>query len=166
MKRGHLRNARAGTKTVGTSAVLGCSLALALATDAPTNSLTSPELIKTAEPAEQAWNWHVQNTDIIQYHPGFAAAYSGPNSMDNGSEVAETISLDLTAGVRLWRGAEAHADLLMWQGYGLSKTLGIEGFPNGEAFRLGTSVPNVNLVRLFIHQTIGLGGELEKVEEK
>ena len=31
----------------------------------------------------------------------------------------------------------------MWQGFGLSKTLGMEGFPNGEAFRLGTDVPNV-----------------------
>ena len=49
----------------------------------------------------------------------------------------------------------------MWQGFGLSKTLGVEGFPNGEAFRLGTDVPNVNLARLFIRQTIGLGGEQE-----
>ena len=71
------------------------------------------------------------------------------------------MSLDLYAGVRLWRGAEAHVDGLMWQGFGLSKTLGVEGFPNGEAFRLGTEVPNVNLARLFIRQTIGLGGEQE-----
>ena len=107
----------------------------------------------------------MQNTDILQYHPGFPAQYSGPNSMDSGSEVAETVSLDLFAGVRLWRGAEAHADLLMWQGYGLSKTLGIEGFPNGEAFRLGTWPPNVTLARLYIRQTVGLGGEPEKVED-
>src|SRR5438477_9274485 len=27
----------------------------------------------------QQWSWHAQNTDIVQYHPGFASKYSGPN---------------------------------------------------------------------------------------
>ena len=53
----------------------------------------------------------------------------------------------------------------MWQGFGLSKTLGVEGFPNGEAFRLGTEIPNVTFARLFLRQTIGLGGEQEAVED-
>ena len=56
-------------------------------------------------------------------------------------------------------------DGLLWQGFGLSKTLGVEGFPNGEAFRLGTKVPNVTIARLFVRQTIGLGGEQENVED-
>jgi high affinity Mn2+ porin len=112
----------------------------------------------------QAWNWHVQNTMIVQYHPGFSAPYSGPNSMNSDNEVKETISLDLYSGVRLWKGAEAHIDGLMWQGFGLSRTLGVEGFPNGEAFRLGTDAPNVNIARLFVRQTFALGGESEIVE--
>jgi high affinity Mn2+ porin len=41
----------------------------------------------------------------------------------------------------------------------------VEGFPNGEAFRLGTEIPNVTIARLFIRQTIGLGGEQETVED-
>ena len=53
----------------------------------------------------------------------------------------------------------------MWQGYGLSKTLGVEGFPNGEAFRLGNTVPNVNFARVFIRQTFGFGGEQEAIED-
>ena len=53
----------------------------------------------------------------------------------------------------------------MWQGYGFSRTLGAEGFPNGEAFRVGTMVPNVVFPRIFIRQTIGLGGEEETVED-
>ena len=120
---------------------------------------------RPAGAAEQSWNWHVQNTDIVQGDPGCPAKYSGPNSFSTSGEVRETVSVDLFAGARLWRGAEAHLDGLMWQGFGLSKTFGIEGFPNGEAFRLGTSVPNVNLARLFIRQTIGLGGEQESVED-
>jgi high affinity Mn2+ porin len=139
----------------------------------PANSQTNEVLsadpktaLQTAEsPATETWNWHVQNTDIVQYHPAFPASYSGPNSLSSSAEVAETVSLDLYAGARLWRGAEAHIDGLMWQGFGLSKTLGVEGFPNGEAFRLGTKVPNVTIARLFISQTIGLGGEQEPVED-
>jgi high affinity Mn2+ porin len=114
---------------------------------------------------EQRWNWHVQNTDIVQGDPGFHAQYSGPNSLDSHGEIRETVSLDLLAGVRLWRGAEAHIDGLMWQGFGLSKTRGAEGFPNGEAFRTGNDVPNVNITRSFLRQTIGFGGDQEGVED-
>ena len=115
---------------------------------------------------QQSWNWHVQNTDIVQYHPGFSANYSGPNSLSPANELKETISLDLLFGFRVWTGAEVHVDGLMWQGFGFGDTRGVDGFPNGEAFRLGTTYPNVNLTRLFIRQTIGLGGEQEPVEDE
>jgi high affinity Mn2+ porin len=133
-------------------------------TNAPSNTFSNGvATVGTNE--EQSWNWHVQNTVIVQYHPGFPALYSGPNSLSSASEVKETVSLDLYAGARLWRGAEAHIDGLMWQGFGLSKTLGVEAFPNGEAFRLGTEVPNVNISRLFLRQTINLGGEQEELAD-
>jgi high affinity Mn2+ porin len=164
--------------TAGIAAALACSAVTALA--ATTNSIVSvsgdppasppaplPENAARApeEIREQSWNWHVQNTDIVQGDPGFPAKYSGPNSLNSNGEVKETVSVDLFAGVRLWRGAEAHVDGLMWQGFGLSKTLGVEGFPNGEGFRLGTWVPNVTIARALIRQTIGLGGEQETVED-
>jgi high affinity Mn2+ porin len=132
----------------------------------PSTNPPSPLAIETrAETQEQLWNWHAQNTDIVAYHPGFPASYSGTNSLSSAREVMEAVSVDLYAGLRLWRGAEAHVDGLMWQGFGFSKALGAEGFPNGEAFRLGTEVPNVTIARLFVRQTIGLGGEQEAVEE-
>lgn len=111
------------------------------------------------------WNWHTQNTDIVQATPGFSAQYSGPNSLDKNGEIRETVSFDLYAGVRLWSGAEAHIDGLMWQGFGLSKTVGVEGFPNGEAFRLGTRNPKAIIARLFVRQTINLGGDSKAVED-
>ncbi len=124
----------------------------------------SPEAA-VIDAGDQLWNWHVQNTDIVQYHPGFPSRYSGPNSLSSANEVKETVSLDLLVGVRLWRGAEFHVDGLMWQGFGLTDTRGVVGFPNGEAFRLGTEVPNVNFARVILRQTIGLGGEQETVED-
>jgi high affinity Mn2+ porin len=132
------------------------------ASEVVTNSETTQQPLQDQT---QNWNWHVQNTAIVQGYPGFSAKYSGPNSLGPGGQVRETVSLDLMAGARLWRGAEAHVDGMMWQGFGLSRTLGVEAFPNGEGFRLGTSVPNVTFSRLFIRQTIGLGGEQESVED-
>ena len=113
----------------------------------------------------QNWNWHVQNTEIVQGYPGFHSAYAGPNSLPAGGETRETVSLDLYAGLRLWPGAEAHLDGLMWQGFGVNNTLGADGFPNAEAFRLGTATPNVNLPRLFLRQTFGFGGEQEAIAD-
>lgn len=113
----------------------------------------------------ESWNFHVQNTAIMQGYPAFASKYSGPNSLPAGGETRETVSLDLMAGVRLWPGAEAHIDGLMWQGFGVGNALGVDGFPNGEAFRLGTAEPNGAITRLFLRQTIGLGGEQETMED-
>ena len=143
------------TKTVVCSALFVAIAISAESQEATTSSNTPP----------QSWNWHVQNTAIIQGSLPFPAKYSGPNSLDSQGETRETISVDVFAGVRLWSGAEAHVDGLMWQGFGLSHTTGIEAFPNGEAFRDGTKVPNVNLPRVFIRQVIGFGGEQEDVED-
>ena len=121
---------------------------------------------KRADGMEQDWNWHLQNTEIAQGDFGFPSKYSGASSLDSKGEVQETISLDLYAGARLWRGAEAHADGLMWQGYGLSQTHGIEAFPNGDAYKAGAMNPQFMFARLFIRQTIGLGGDQEAVPDE
>jgi high affinity Mn2+ porin len=139
-----------------------CVAVLPAAAEVSTNSLPVPVAIQQP-PVEPNWNWHVQNTDIVQGYPGFPAKYTNPgfNSLPSGGETRETVSLDLMAGVRLWRGAEAHIDGMMYQGFGVNNALGVDGFPNGEAFRLGTGVPNGTISRLFIRQTIGFGGEQE-----
>jgi high affinity Mn2+ porin len=122
------------------------------AADLSTNSTSALAVESASTNSQQIWNWHVQNTDIVQGYPAFPAKYSGPQSLPSGGETRETVSLDLMAGVRLWSGAEAHIDGLMWQGFGLDNTLGVEGLPNGEAYRIGTEVPNGTIARLFIRQ--------------
>jgi high affinity Mn2+ porin len=160
-------------KSAGGAAVLACAATTLAAADVSTNTVTgtagpasTPLVIeKPGATQPQNWNVHVQNTDIVQGYPGFHAAYPGPNSLPSGGETRESISLDVMAGVRLWRGAEAHVDGLMWQGFGVGDSLGAEGFPNGEAFRLGTDVPNGNITRLFIRQIINLGGDEEPIQD-
>jgi high affinity Mn2+ porin len=125
----------------------------------------SPPSEALADADTQTWNWHVQNTDIVQADPGFSAKYSGPQSLNSTGNTKETVTLDLFAGLRLWRGAEAHVDGLMWQGFGLSTTHGIEAFPNGDAYKVGTKVPYLMFAHLFIRQTIGLGGAQEEVPD-
>ena len=130
-----------------------------------TNATNSATPLSGSAATEPAWNWHVQNTDIGTFHPGFAAPSAGPNSLYGGTDWQETVSLDLLVGARLWHAAEFHVDGMMWQGFGFSKTVGIEGFPNAEAFRVGTRIPNVDFTRMFIRQSIDLGGETVKIAD-
>jgi len=116
-------------------------------------------------PNGQAWNLHIQSTVIGQGHTSFPAEYTGANSLTPGAEVKDTVSMDVTGGVRLWRGGEFFGDVLMWQGYGLSSTLGVAGFPNAEAYRVGKTFPDVYICRAFIRETIGFGGEKETVDD-
>lgn len=125
-----------------------------------------PGMTNTVSSREtQQWNWHIQNTDIAQGDPAFPAKYSGPNSLSNDGQVRETVTLDLFAGARLWQGAEFHVDGLMWQGFGLGNSFGVEGFPNGDAYKAGTAVPNFTFAHLFLRQTFGFGGEQEDVPD-
>jgi high affinity Mn2+ porin len=43
-------------------------------------------------------------------------------------------------------------------------TLGVAGFTSGEAYKVGAAAPYVQLPRLFVRQTINLGGEVAHVE--
>jgi len=137
-------------------------------TSAPGNATSADAQTDTPgsdDTQQENWNWHVQNTDIYQGDPAFSAKYSGPHSLNSGGEGKETISADITAGVRVWDGGEVYVDGLMWQGFGLSYTTGTLAFPNGESFKAGALTPNLMFSRLFLRQTIGFGGEQEDVPD-
>lgn len=120
-----------------------------------------PHVLPAAESVEgenEIWKWYAQSTLVVQGYPGLHAKYSGPNSLPTRGEVRETTSMDVYGGFRLWNRAEGHFDVLTWQGFGLNDTLGIEAFPNGEAYKAGTPFPRLNVARLFVRQTINLDG--------
>src|SRR5215470_515216 len=113
---------------------------------------------------EDWWGLHGQTTFVTQYHPGFHAAFSGPNSLDPQAQARETFDLTLYGGLRLWPGAELWVNPEVDQGFGLSSTLGVAGFTSGEAYKVGADAPYFQLPRLFVRQTINLGGDAEEVE--
>ena len=107
--------------------------------------------------------FHAQATYLNQYDPPFRAPYSGTNSLAPNIG-RETGDLTLYAGVRLWQGAEAWVNPEIDQGFGLSGSLGVAGFPSGEAYKVGADYPYTRLDRAFVRQTIDLGGEVQKVD--
>jgi high affinity Mn2+ porin len=109
------------------------------------------------------WAIHGQTTFLNQYAFPFRAPYRGPNSLDSNAG-RETWDATLYLGARLWSGAELWVNPEIDQGFGLSDTHGVAGFPSGEAYKIGSTYPYTRLHRYFLRQTIGLGGETEKIE--
>jgi len=128
---------------------------------------TSVLLLATVGTAmgDERWSLHGQMTFVDQYHPAFKSAYRGANSLDPGSRGNETFDLTLFAGLRLWDGGEVFANPEIDQGFGLSNTLGVAGYPSGEAYKVGKAVPYFRLQRLFLRQTFDLGGAMEAVAD-
>lgn len=119
--------------------------------------------VPTELAAPDNWSIHGQTTYLNQYAFPFRAPYHGQNSLDSKAG-RETWDATLYAGLRLWQGAELWINPEIDQGFGLSGALGVAGFPSGEAYKVGANDPYTRLPRMFIRQTIGLGGESEKVE--
>jgi high affinity Mn2+ porin len=136
------------------------SLCIALAPD----SFAQQAGTDTAgEVASERFAVHGQLTFLEQLTSAFHAPYSGPNSL-SPRHGAETIDATLFLGVRLWSGAEAWVNPEIDQGFGLDDTLGLAGFPSGTAYKVGRSHPYYRLPRLFVRQTVDLGGERQPVE--
>ena len=151
----------AGFPAVQGARVKALLLVLALLFGGPAAAVEAP-----APEAPEDWALHGQATFIEQYHPAFRSAYRGPNSLDPGSRGNETVTLTAYAGRRLWDGGEAWADLDMDQGFGLSNTLGVAAFTNGEGSKVGKAVPYLRLHRLFFRQSFDEGGEAKSLESQ
>ena len=123
-----------------------------------------PALAVDSGTPSESWAVHGQATHLWQYHPGFRSPYRGANSLDPGSRGNETFDATLYAGARLWTGSEFWINPEIDQGFGLSNTFGVAGFPSGEAYKFGRSKPYFRLQRLFFRQTISLGGPVEHIE--
>ena len=135
-----------------TRSIMAACLALALAPGAH------------ADPLPDWLAIHGQVTFTLQGDPDFRSPYEGANSLRPGQR-KETFDGTLFVGVQPWRGGELWVNPEVDQGFGLSNTLGIAGFPSAEAYKVGKRHPYLRLQRLFFRQTVGLGGGGEETVE-
>jgi high affinity Mn2+ porin len=115
------------------------------------------------DPESKRWEIHGQTTYLPQGYPSFRAPYSGTNSLAPAQQAKATWSNSLYLNVRLWDGGELYYNPELLQGFGLSDTLGVAGFPNGEAQKSNFPYPHYNTSRLFLRQTFGFGGGQEEL---
>jgi high affinity Mn2+ porin len=115
-------------------------------------------------PADEGFSVYGQATNVTQNTPSFRAPYSAQNSLKGRHDTQETTDLTLYLGHRVWDGAEVWANAEVDQGFGLSNTVGVAGFPSGEAYKVGASAPYLRLPRVFVRQTIPLGGATQRVD--
>jgi high affinity Mn2+ porin len=120
-------------------------------------------LAHAAAADDEMFGVHGQFTYVEQDTSGFNAPYRGPNSLTPNSG-AETTDATLYLGARLWPGAEAWLNGELDQGHGLDDTLGVAGFPSGEAYKVGKNQPYFRLQRAFVRQTFDLQGDSQAVE--
>lgn len=111
-------------------------------------------------------NWEIsgQTTYLPQAYPSFRAPYSGANSLNPAGQAKATWSNSLFLNARLWDGGEVYFNPELLQGFGLSNTVGLAGFSNGEAQKSDFPAPRFNPSRLYLRQTFGFGGEQETLE--
>ncbi len=114
---------------------------------------------------ESVFSVHGQTTIVSQYHSRFHAPYSGIHSLVPFHEVATSQTSTLFLGARLYDGGELFFNPEVAGGRGLSGVSGVGGFPNGEITRVGLPQPTPYVARTYFTQTIGLGGEREKVND-
>jgi high affinity Mn2+ porin len=112
-----------------------------------------------------SWNVHGQLTFVEQGYPAFRSPYQGANSLTGASQIQNTTSATAFVGYRPWDGTEIYINPELMQGFGLNSTLGVAGFPNGEAQKSNFPMPRIDIARVFVRQTFGLGGEQETVED-
>jgi high affinity Mn2+ porin len=149
---------RGGEETILRKILCPLAVLALTATPALAQSDTGSDSQATADhKPDQSWAVHGQATLVVQGVTGFASPYAGDNSLAP-SQTKETTDATLYLGVRPWRGAELWVNPEIDQGFGLSDTLGVAGFPSAEAYKVGKSNPYFKLPRLFLRQTIALGG--------
>jgi high affinity Mn2+ porin len=130
--------------------------------DWPSNGSPTP-LASLVDPESSRWEIHGQTTYLPQGYPGFRALYTGPNSLTPAPQTQATWSSSLFLNMRLWEGGELYYNPELLQGFGLNDTVGVAGFPNGEAQKSNFPYPHYNTSRLLLRQTVGFGGEQEEL---
>ena len=113
----------------------------------------------------QAYNFHFQQTIITQTNLPFDAAYTGKNSLLPTQQTETSLTTTFYFGAKLWKGAQVYFNPELSGGAGISSTLGVAGFPNGETFRVGGVQNKLYIGRLYFKQNFEWGKEKDTLED-
>jgi len=118
---------------------------------------------------DERWNAYGQTTYISSWKLPFTAPYTNLNGSTNsllpGHERSFTWSATLFLGARLWKGGEAYFVPEVIAERPLSTLHGLGGaIQNFELQKGGSETPQVYRARLYLRQTIGLGGEPQTMD--
>ena len=83
----------------------------------------------------------------------------------NDSAMRTSLSSTFFFGIKLWKGGVIYINPEIAGGSGLSGTMGIASYPNGEVFRVGNPSPTLFIARAFYRQNISLNDEFEYVSK-
>ena len=151
---------------------IACSLLFAslASAQAPVTVVEPADRDANKPDSAEAWyNIHGQTTLIPQGNLPFRSPYQGAFSLDPSRKYRATATTTLFLAARPFANSEIifNPELAAGGGIGnpLNGTVGFGGFPNGEATRTGSPQPTPYVARLLWKQTIGLGGEQEKIDE-
>jgi hypothetical protein len=112
----------------------------------------------------QDWNINYQATFVEQGHPGFRAAYDGPNSLVSHAETGHTFTTTLFLGYRPWKGGELFFNPEALHSAELSGLHGLGGMSNAENQKGAAGSVRIYSARAFLRQTFDVGGDPVAVE--
>lgn len=99
---------------------------------------------------------------VMQWHPAFAAQYTGPNSLTPWAQSATTHVLTLYTGLELTHTTEVFADMEDATGSGIGNANGLAGYTNMDSVRLANGISlskSPYLARFMLRQIIPLTQE-------
>ena len=126
--------------------------------DADPSAGSDPQTLTTMFPHSDSSRYWIsaQANIILQWHAGFPAKYSGPNSLNPHGENATSHLFTVYTGYELSKTTAVIFDLESAGGKGLSTALGLAGFTNLDVVRNPQLSQTPYVARLFIHQIIPL----------
>jgi high affinity Mn2+ porin len=131
--------------------------------DAPDTSSDSPVTLFPHSESSRFWVSGQANI-ILQWHPAFHAAYSGPNSFRSPGENDTSKVYTLYTGFALTHTTEILVDAESAGGHGLSEALGLAGFTNLDVVRNPALGPTPYLARFELRQIIPLSSDRVEAE--
>lgn len=112
----------------------------------------------------ETWSAKFQATYVGQKKPSFDAAYSGTNSLLTRRESAYSFTATAFLGWRPLANTEIYYNPEVIQGEALSGLTGLGGITNGENQKSNTPDLTLYQARVFLRQTVNLGGNLVAVK--